>query len=49
MGHFGVYKTHGVLAAHSYSSTGSTVFGTTFWANYLGLCKSVQLRHDAEE
>jgi hypothetical protein len=33
----------------SYSSTGNTIFGTTFWANYSGLCKRVQLRHDAEE
>jgi hypothetical protein len=33
----------------SYSRTGSTIFGTIFWANYLGPCKRVQLCHDAEE
>jgi hypothetical protein len=38
-----------LLLLSSTGSTGSTVFGTTFWANYSGPCKRIQLRLDAEE
>jgi hypothetical protein len=40
---------HEYIYTSSNLSYSSTVFGTTFWANYSVPCKRVQLRHDAEE